>query len=196
LIDLMKDEIKLLIFLAVIAIAAVIFVKPLNERITGLSPDQASKKEKRHVGMVPGANPRVEEVQEMLKELKFYAGFVDGKMGKETKNALTAFQKRNNIAATGKVDLKTLNELRKQTSVWFEDSKPPVKNKDGASDREISYDIKTVQLLLKSTGFYKGKIDGKMGPETVKAIKRFQRSKNLKASGIINVKTWEKLKKF
>ena len=102
----------------------------------------------------------------------------------------------SNIAATGKVDLKTLNELRKQTSVWFEDSKPPVKNKDGASDREISYDIKTVQLLLKSTGFYKGKIDGKMGPETVKAIKRFQRSKNLKASGIINVKTWEKLKKF
>jgi len=192
----MKDGINVPIFLVVIVAAGIFLLKPVTQHFADLFPDQASKEEKRNVGKVPGANPRVEEVQEMLKELKFYAGPVDGKMGKETRNALAAFQKKNNIAATGKVDLKTLNGLRKQTSVWFEDSKPPVKNKDGSSDSKNSYDIKTIQLLLKSAGFYKGKIDGKMGPETVKAIKRFQRSKNLKASGIINFKTWEKLKKF
>lgn len=185
---------KIFVFLAVIAAAGIILLKPVKQHFADLFPGRASKEEKRHIGMAPGVNPRVEELQEMLKELKIYTGPVDGKMGKDTRNALTAFQKKNNIAATGKADLKTLNGLRNQTSVWLEDSKPPVKNREGSSGPNISYDIKTIQLLLKRAGFYKGKIDGKMGPETIKAIKRFQRSKNLKASGVINLKTWEKLK--
>lgn len=190
----MKDGINISVLLVVVVAAGIFSLKPLKQHFADLFPDRASKEEKRHIGMVPGVNPRVEELQEMLKELKIYTGPVDGKMGKDTRNALTAFQKKNNIAATGKANLKTLNGLRNQTSVWLEDSKPPVKNREGSSGPNISYDIKTIQLLLKRAGFYKGKIDGKMGPETIKAIKRFQRSKNLKASGVINLKTWEKLK--
>lgn len=130
----------------------------------------------------------------MLKSLGFYKWAADGKMGPGTRSALTAFQKKNNIAATGKADLKTLNELRKQTMARSADRKPSVKKKDGAASRKISYDIKTIQSLLKGAGFYKGQIDGRMGPETVKAIKQFQRSRNLKAGGVMNVKTWEELK--
>src|SRR3989338_8918161 len=105
-----------------------------------------------------------------------------------TRSPLTAFQKKNSISATGKADLKTLNELRKQTSSQSKNNKATAKNKKTPGPK-ISYDIKTIQLLLKKAGFHKGQIDGKMGPETVKAIKQFQKSNNFKESGVINAKT-------
>lgn len=61
---------------------------------------------------------------------------------------------------------------------------------------KISYDIKRIQSLLRKAGFYKAAIDGKVGPETIRAIKQFQRSKKIEESGVLNVKTWEELKKF
>ena len=187
---------KIFIFLAAIVVFGMFFFRPIKERFADLYPDRASKEEKQFVGTVSEKNPRVEEIQKMLKELGFYKRVVDSKMGKETRSALTAFQKQNNIDATGKADLKTLNELRKQTMARSADRKPSVKKKDGAVDLEVSYDIKTIQSLLKEAEFYKGQIDGRMGPETVKAIKQFQMSRSLKASGVINVKTWKELKKL
>lgn len=141
----MKDEIKLCMFLAVIAGVAVIFVKPLNERFTGLFSGETSKKEK--------------------------------------------------ITVAGKSGSKTLNEPKNQTAVKHESAPLPAKKKNTISSQKVSYDIKRIQSLLRKAGFYKGEIDGKMGPETIRAIKQFQRSKNLKDSGVINVKTWEELKK-
>ena len=40
-------------------------------------------------------------------------------------------------------------------------------------------DVVTVQALLKEKGFFSGKEDGVCGPETVKAIKAFQKSEGL-----------------
>lgn len=191
----MNDGMKSFIFLIVIAAAGLIFFKPIKANFADLFPGQAGKEEKQYVGTVSKKNPRVEEIQKMLKELGFYRGFVDGKMGKETRSALTTFQKINSIDATGKADLKTLNELRKQTRSQSKNNKTTAKKKEDPGQK-VSYDIKTTQSLLKKAGFHKGQIDGKMGPETVKAIKQFQRSKNLKESGVINVKTWEELRKY
>lgn len=192
----MKDGIKFFIFLAVIVGVAVTFVKPLNERLADLFPSQAGKEEKQFLGGVSGRNPNIEEIQQMLKDLKFYAGAVDGKMGSQTRKALEAFQKENNISVTGRVDAKTLHELRRQTLLKAKDADTPVRRRTSPSGQKISYDIKNIQALLQKAGFYKGKIDGKMGPQTVKAIKQFQRSKNLKESGVINMRTWNELKKF
>ena len=52
-----------------------------------------------------------------------------------------------------------------------------------------------VQLALKNAGFYKGKLDGKIGPNTKKAIKAFQQNNDLKVDGIVGRGTWSKLKK-
>lgn len=43
---------------------------------------------------------------------------------------------------------------------------------------------KTKQKYLKQLGFYTGNIDGKIGPLSIKAIKDFQKSQNLKIDGI------------
>ncbi|MCB9772212.1 MAG: peptidoglycan-binding protein [Candidatus Omnitrophica bacterium] len=58
------------------------------------------------------------------------------------------------------------------------------------------YQIKEVQSLLKREGFYKGDVDGKVGQGTVRAIKQFQKSRNLQESGVINVKTTQELRKL
>ena len=53
-----------------------------------------------------------------------------------------------------------------------------------------------VQTALKNAGFYSGKIDGKVGSGTKKAIQSFQKSRNLAADGVVGKKTWEQLQTF
>ena len=53
-----------------------------------------------------------------------------------------------------------------------------------------------IQTALKNVGFYSGEIDGKIGPNTKKAIIEFQKSQGLSADGKVGVKTWAALAKF
>ena len=53
-----------------------------------------------------------------------------------------------------------------------------------------------IQTALKNAGFYTGKIDGKIGPGSKKAIEDFQQSKGLKADGKVGPKTWTALEQY
>ncbi|OIO36775.1 MAG: hypothetical protein AUJ72_05660 [Candidatus Omnitrophica bacterium CG1_02_46_14] len=53
-----------------------------------------------------------------------------------------------------------------------------------------------IQTALKNAGFYTGKIDGKIGPNSKKAIEAFQTSKGLKADGKVGQKTWTALESY
>ncbi len=137
----MTDEIKFSIVVLIIAIVVIVFVKPLNQRFTGLFPEGTHE-------------------------------------GEEIKNANKIISK----------------EFTKQTTAKSKTT-ASAKTNGAASDENISYDIKKRQLLLRKAGFYKGKIDGKIGPQTTQAIKQFQKSKKLKESGNMNIRTWEEIKK-
>ena len=50
-----------------------------------------------------------------------------------------------------------------------------------------------VQTALKNAGFYKGQIDGQIGPKTKEALKKFQEVNGLNPDGVIGSRTWEKL---
>lgn len=69
-------------------------------------------------------------------------------------------------------------------------------------DEVMSYRIKSkkktkqAQIALKKAKLYNGDIDGKLGQETKKAIKAFQKSKGLNPDGVIGLKTWEELSKL
>ncbi len=56
--------------------------------------------------------------------------------------------------------------------------------------------IKQIQTALKNAGFYRGSIDGKMGPKTKEAIKAFQKANGLKADGVVGKKTQLKLGRY
>ena len=53
-----------------------------------------------------------------------------------------------------------------------------------------------IQVALRNAGFYKGQIDGDIGPLTKEAIREFQAENNLVVDGEIGLKTWKVLKEF
>ena len=55
---------------------------------------------------------------------------------------------------------------------------------------------KDIQFALKSAGFYNGTIDGKIGKNTKKAIREFQKTNGLKADGIVGPKTRDLLLQY
>ncbi len=67
------------------------------------------------------------------------------------------------------------------------------------SHEAFSYEpieIKDVQSVLKSEGFYKGPVDGSFGPQTKQAIKIFQRVNHLKPDGVAGKKTYGRLSRL
>ena len=56
-----------------------------------------------------------------------------------------------------------------------------------------SEEVKKIQSVLKSKGFYNGSIDGIFGTKTKNAVISFQKSKGLKADGIAGEKTLKAL---
>ena len=56
------------------------------------------------------ADPK--QIQTALKNAGYYQGAIDGKMGKNTRQAIKDFQKANNLPADGKVGKKTWLALK------------------------------------------------------------------------------------
>jgi Putative peptidoglycan binding domain len=51
-----------------------------------------------------------------------------------------------------------------------------------------------VQLKLAQLNYYSGEIDGKMGPKTIEALRRFQRNNNLEVTSYLDPATLQRLK--
>ncbi|HRU51432.1 MAG TPA: peptidoglycan-binding protein [Planctomycetota bacterium] len=50
-----------------------------------------------------------------------------------------------------------------------------------------------IQRLLHKKGYYKGKLDGRLGPKSIEAIKKFQKDNNLEVDGKVGPNTWDAL---
>jgi peptidoglycan hydrolase-like protein with peptidoglycan-binding domain len=166
---------------------------------------QYQKEEEKLIGSVDAINPRVEEIQVVLKGLGYETGNTDGRMGQETRDAIKEFQESIGIKSTGYIDELTLaqidNTRRVEEGVSSGDIYK-IKVRSAYSEKEISSatgfkpTTKEIQKALKYAGFDPGAIDGKMGPKTKQAIKEFQRLKGLKVDGLVGPKTWAELGKY
>jgi peptidoglycan hydrolase-like protein with peptidoglycan-binding domain len=63
----------------------------------------------------------------------------------------------------------------------------------GTSMRLSADEIRQAQQKLKDDGDYTGQVDGKMGPKTAQAIKKFQQSNGLPQTGHLDQQTASKL---
>jgi peptidoglycan hydrolase-like protein with peptidoglycan-binding domain len=127
-------------------------------------------------------NPRVEEIQRLLKLYGYNVGTPDGKLGPYTRAAIESFQEDNGLKISRFVDNATWERL----------------NMFGATGLVIDgqLDIQIVQTALKNAGFDPGKIDGKLGPQTDAKIKKFQKAMGLLPDGKIGFRTLRELNDF
>jgi peptidoglycan hydrolase-like protein with peptidoglycan-binding domain len=184
--------------------------------------DKGELKEERIIGTVSGYNPRVKEIQEILKDSGFNPGSIDGLMGARTRKVIREFQKAKGLKPTGRIDSITLLALNREKETFLnhkkdkiektlptliKESPRDIKSKEetlrimGPREKEIKETLpkdrtRQIQLALRKAGFYKGKIDGKIGPQTRNAIRVFQKTIGLKQDGIVGQETWEELCKY
>nr|WP_274389122.1 peptidoglycan-binding domain-containing protein [Streptomyces taklimakanensis] len=56
--------------------------------------------------------------------------------------------------------------------------------------------VKCAQYMLAFGGFYHGALDGLFGPQTLAAVKEFQRRNGLVVDGIVGPRTWGELERM
>ena len=184
---------------------SVIFIEPLRTKMNNIFMlrDRGELKEEEVIGTVLGYNPRVKEAQGVLKNAGFYAGRADGFMGAQTRKAITNFQSKKGLQVTGRINQLTLLALNRQGEMPKDDSAAPLAQEPVVLKEEKPQILKPLPLkteqiqgALAKAEFYKGKIDGIMGPKTRRAIKAFQKSRGLKADGVIGPRTQNALSEY
>ena len=84
-------------------------------------------------------------------------------------------------------------ELQRKESESYRKSSAPTKTRSESSYSSTPSTTQ-IQKALKSAGYYKGSVDGKMGAKTQDAIIKFQKDNGLKADGKVGQMTWSELK--
>ncbi len=67
---------------------------------------------KKKVIMEVKSRPNTKQIQLALKNAGYESGIIDGRMGRQTREAIKAFQKANNLPAYGKVGKQTWGLLK------------------------------------------------------------------------------------
>jgi peptidoglycan hydrolase-like protein with peptidoglycan-binding domain len=125
----------------------------------------------------------VSSLQQRLYELGYISGEgVTGNYNEDTKAAVEKFQKLNNLEVNGDAD-RSMREL-----LYSDDVVANYYSNGEESDEILKY-----QQQLKKLGYLMSEPDGKYGPNTKAAVKRFQQSSGLIADGFLGPKTEEAL---
>ncbi|PTX59309.1 N-acetylmuramoyl-L-alanine amidase [Melghirimyces profundicolus] len=130
----------------------------------------------------------VYELQGRLKYLGFYTGKIDGQFRQRTYRAVRLFQYQFGLKVDGVVGPKTKRQLVDASKEWAPGVSPRIYKK-GDRGRYVW----ELQRRLQYIGFYAGKIDGKFGSQTDRAVRDFQYEFALKVDGRVGPKTKLKL---
>jgi predicted RNase H-like nuclease (RuvC/YqgF family) len=92
-------------------------INALKESLNKLEEQKAAEEKMEAKGHNKGIveakfHPTTRQIQTALKNAGYYSGAIDGKMGKQTREAVKAFQKANNLKVNGKVGKQTWSLLK------------------------------------------------------------------------------------
>ena len=132
---------------------------------------------------------KVVAIQRCLKNKGYLKGKVDGYFGAMTKKAVTNYQKANNLVADGIVGTRTAQKLNSHCSSSNSSSTNSSILKQGSRGSAV----KKLQDNLRTLGVYNSRSTGYYGPVTKNAVISFQKSKGLKADGIVGPNTQAKI---
>lgn len=84
-----------------------------NQEISSLEEKLEKQRDKQPSKEITVKQMSIRQIQTALKNSGFYKGSIDGKVGAETKEAIKAFQKANDLKPDGIVGKRTLEKLSK-----------------------------------------------------------------------------------
>ena len=162
----------------------------------------------------------VKELQTRLMELAYYKGKVTGNYLGGTRKAVSEFQEKNGMTATGAADPLTQEAMYARTAVGKYDTpdatRTPVPDLNGflvddeesaanngvvMPDSYVPYTktlksgsggtlVKQLQTRMTELGYYAGPISGNFARQTLRAVKKIQVQNGLKETGVVDEETW------
>ena len=132
-------------------------------------------------------------LQTRLIELRYLSGVADGVFGEETKNALIAFQKNNNLTADGNAGSATIKKINGSCKAAGGTTPQPAAVGATLREGDQGEAVYILQARLFELGYYTGRIDGRFSEETTMAVTQFQMANGLTADGIAGRGTQSKL---
>ncbi|HYN66464.1 MAG TPA: peptidoglycan-binding protein [Ornithinibacter sp.] len=149
----------------------------------------------RYAGLTLKLWSRGEAVVALQKALGGIA--TDGVYGRLTEGRVKAYQKSKGLTATGVTDAKVWKALMGQVT-----APPPVPQQASTAlateytaykKTVLSTGSKGAAVKVLQRGLGGLVVDGAFGSRTLASVKRFQTSRGLKATGVVDVKTWTAL---
>ncbi len=132
----------------------------------------------------PGGSGPVRALQRRLAGLGFAPGPVDGRYGPRTEQAVTRLQAAHGLRVDGIAGPQTLATLATSLLVLY----PGAGYEPGGSGT-----VRVLQRRLAGLGFAPGPVDGRYGPRTEQAVRRFQADHGLQVDGIADPSTVARL---
>ncbi|OYD08345.1 spore cortex-lytic enzyme [Paludifilum halophilum] len=153
--------------------------------VHGVKAEPSFGKKELRIGSTGG---EVYELQGRLKYLGFYKGNIDGDFRQRTHRAVRLFQSQFGLKVDGVAGAKTKKKLYQATRGWS----PGVERRIYKKGDQGGY-VWELQQRLRFIGFYGGKVDGKFGAKTDRAVRSFQTRFGLKVDGKVGARTKLKL---
>ncbi|TDC52484.1 peptidoglycan-binding protein [Jiangella ureilytica] len=146
--------------------------------------------------MAAGATgDQVRELQARLKQLQWYAPDINGEFDDVTAAAVSGFQEKRELPATGEVDQVTWDKLVAMTHTPTEDelnnvltAGPTILGPGDTGDQ-----VRELQARLKQIDWYSGDVTDTYGDTTAASVKGFQEKREFPATGEVDQRTWDKL---
>lgn len=138
---------------------------------------------------------QVRELQHRLRQLNWYAGRITDKYGPDTVEAVTGFQRKRQVPATGAVDIVTWQKLVSMTRRPTQDEMNNVLVAGPALYRQGSTGdpVRRIQARLKQLDWFAPTIDGIYAGSTAEAVKGFQGKREIPVTGEIDQRTLDLL---
>ena len=138
-------------------------------------------------------------IQRELAARGYGSGAADGKLGEETRKAITAFQKEKGLPVTGEPSDELLRYILLGESAPVAPNTGSVGSSAGKAvvarpSPKLDPAVKEVQQVLADLGYAPGPVDGAMGRETERAVTAFQRDRKLTADGRITPELLEEIR--